>query len=773
MYRLSASRSIPSLCKLNAVVARRALVCCIQRLSNHASSPAGISEEDRKLIDLRECSVPELRKLVRQLPAHRDSATPAHITVLGTGSNELSPSFILKCYSRCYRFNLGESFMRMLSCYRFHVSKDPLTLFTRACWENCGGAGLMYYSEEDVREKQSYVGPSKMQQMMRYVQQFTGRHTWIHSSMEPCGNADIHVYKDRNVIISMIPIDQATDGGTVVAYACKLCDSPGKFSLEKAEELGIPRSPVYTFLTQGYDVITPQGDLVHHSQVVGEGKKGPTFLVVDCPSESFSGGLISNQYLQPEYYEQRGEEVALIVHITPLEVMQSDGYCQWMAGFEDSTQHLLIHSSLCPGEMGYQKVNKFNLPLHLLNPKVYAFPCLVARNIVDKSSLKISHSVSEDSLILGRMFMKYTLKPDIRVDESDCLISFEEQLKSDLNSVIGNKEVYRKILKHRRALQNHDAIEPSSVLQSALKTECSVAPADSDDAVVTILGTSSAFPSTHRSCSGVLIQTQRDGHFLLDCGEGTLQQLYQRFGMKEAQNILRNLNAIFISHLHPDHHIGMISVLNQVHALTKDTDPYVKLISSPLQYSIFEETQVCDSVRLNPIKQFDLVKSPYLCSDSVTMETVPVKHIRGSYGCVLRKKGKWSIVYSGDTAPCKGLVEAGQNATLLIHEATFEDRLKEEARLRNHCTYSDAVKIGQAMNAKFTITTHFSARAWWFPMMKRYWKPGVTPAIDLMTVRLSDIHSQQLDSTSSCSALNAISSAQAEPYTGRNQKSKQ
>jgi ribonuclease Z len=41
-------------------------------------------------------------------------------------------------------------------------------------------------------------------------------------------------------------------------------------------------------------------------------------------------------------------------------------------------------------------------------------------------------------------------------------------------------------------------------------------------------------------------------------------------------------------------------------------------------------------------------------------------------------------VYSGDTQPCAALVEAGQGATVLVHEATFEDELVDEARAKKH-----------------------------------------------------------------------------------------
>lgn len=715
-------------------------------------------------IDLKNYTRIELGKLANHLPVnHNGKMTPVDITVLGTGGNELSPSFVLKCFSRCYRFNHGEGWMRMTSSYRYRVSKNPMSLFTRAHWENCGGAGGLYYIQEVQHEKQNYLGPRKMNEFMRYVQRYTGNWTWIQSKTEASEDGDdggVSWFKDENVVVAVIPVDpvgDAANAGTVVAYACKLSDMRGKFFPEKAAELGIPNSPAYRLLANGYSVVTEQGDVVHPSQVLGDGRTGPTFLVVDCPTKSFLDALTFNRHLQPEYYSQRGENVAMIVHITPLDVLQSDSYCKWMSGFGKGTQHLFLHSSLCPGEVGYQHSNKFNMALHLLNPKVYSFPCCPEKNIVKKSSLNVSKFVDGDALIFGRMLMKYTLKPETGVVDVDCLPSVEEQLESDLESVQGSGVLYSKILGHRKTLRMQDSIKPSSVLPSLLKTNHFVRPASADDAVVTILGTSSSTPSIHRSCSSILVQTLRDGNYLLDCGEGTLQQLYRCFGRSETRNILRNMNAVFISHAHCDHHMGVISILNEIHALRDgDTEHRVKLVAGKIQAVLLEENNVCESICFDALNAYDLVKSPYLFSDTVTMETVPVKHIKSSYGCILRNRGKWSIVYSGDTEPCRGLVEAGRNATLLIHEATFEDFSSERAVERNHCIYSEAVRVGQAMKARFTITTHFSARSWWFPMVRRYARQGVSPAVDFMTVRLSDVQEQQLDSYSSSNALHAI-----------------
>ena len=42
----------------------------------------------------------------------------------------------------------------------------------------------------------------------------------------------------------------------------------------------------------------------------------------------------------------------------------------------------------------------------------------------------------------------------------------------------------------------------------------------------------------------------------MDCGEGTYGQLVRLEGLQRAAETLRRLGAIYISHLHADHHIG-------------------------------------------------------------------------------------------------------------------------------------------------------------------------------------------------------------------------
>lgn len=45
-----------------------------------------------------------------------------------------------------------------------------------------------------------------------------------------------------------------------------------------------------------------------------------------------------------------------------------------------------------------------------------------------------------------------------------------------------------------------------------------------------------------------------DECILLDCGEGTLSQLYALHGIEKTHNLLRGLRLILITHMHADHH---------------------------------------------------------------------------------------------------------------------------------------------------------------------------------------------------------------------------
>lgn len=73
---------------------------------------------------------------------------------------------------------------------------------------------------------------------------------------------------------------------------------------------------------------------------------------------------------------------------------------------------------------------------------------------------------------------------------------------------------------------------------------------------------------------------------LLDLGEGTYAQLVRHFGLTRSEKVLRDLKAIYVSHLHADHHIGLIGILSvrqkmRVNGLLNSNEPIYLL--APIQ----------------------------------------------------------------------------------------------------------------------------------------------------------------------------------------------
>jgi len=66
---------------------------------------------------------------------------------------------------------------------------------------------------------------------------------------------------------------------------------------------------------------------------------------------------------------------------------------------------------------------------------------------------------------------------------------------------------------------------------------------------ITFLGTGGSVPSPHRNPSAIAVRRESE-LFLFDCGEGTQQQMMRaKTGMK--------ITAIFITHFHADHVLGI------------------------------------------------------------------------------------------------------------------------------------------------------------------------------------------------------------------------
>ena len=299
-----------------------------------------------------------------------------------------------------------------------------------------------------------------------------------------------------------------------------------------------------------------------------------------------------------------------------------------------------------------------------------------------------------------------------------------------------------------------------------------------DRLLVCMLGTGCAVPSKHRAPAAIYLHAFSRGGVLLDAGEGSLGQLQALLGPEGARGALRGLSAIFISHHHADHHLGLmrlLEALHQLHQLDAANEALHQLhqlhqLDAPPEAGtrITSDGAVAGAGRPPraapsplppppPWRPPILIVGPravgaYLAAHTALLppaerprfhfETcaafnaprsvgrahllrvgaqhgalglaavrcVPVVHCADAWGVVLSSHDGWTLVYSGDTRPCEALVAAGQGATILIQEATFDDDLVDDARDKRHSTRAEALEVARRMGAYRTILTHLSQR---------------------------------------------------------------
>ena len=271
---------------------------------------------------------------------------------------------------------------------------------------------------------------------------------------------------------------------------------------------------------------------------------------------------------------------------------------------------------------------------------------------------------------------------------------------------------------------------------------------------IQILGTSSAIPTHLRKLSAQVV-TINDRHHLVDCGEGTQMQLL-RYKIK-----LARLDAIFISHMHGDHVLGLPGLLNSLTmyernfplklfgpaSLERMLNEIFSCTFSHLGYELdfvpLEEFQPGDvvfekssyEVRLLPLDhrifcrgflfretqkrpKFDFYKAKSLDIPNAYFNLLKQGNIielddgRTFHpeDVLLPPDPPYSYAYCSDTCYHEALIDHIQEVQFLYHEATFMEKLSARAKSTHHSTAKEAATIAQRSSVRHLLLGHFSAR---------------------------------------------------------------
>ncbi len=210
---------------------------------------------------------------------------------------------------------------------------------------------------------------------------------------------------------------------------------------------------------------------------------------------------------------------------------------------------------------------------------------------------------------------------------------------------------------------------------------------------LTILGRYGPYPPAGGACSGYLVQ--EDGcNLLLDCGNGVLSRLQEYINYKE-------LDAVFISHLHADHFSDLMImryglILAQKHGLCDQPLP----IYAPPE-------PADDLVRLSYKSAYDL-KAIYETLEikvgSIIITVVAGVHAVPSF-CFRLESPSGTLIYSGDTEINQKLAPFAAGADLFLCEANYLDE-DIAAGLPNHLSAAQAASIAAEAGVKKLVLTH-------------------------------------------------------------------
>ncbi|CAF4900678.1 unnamed protein product [Pieris macdunnoughi] len=560
-----------------------------------------------------------------------------------------------------------------------------------------------------------------------------------------------------------------------VAYICTLKKRLGTLDLEKCVEMGVKPGPLLGQLKCGQDVVLPDGTLVMSKDVKTPDDPGPVFIVLELPdikwlkedefAAHFDNGTNPSENIP-----------TVIVHYTPPHVFHHPKYQAFMSLFGTNTQHLILNGqNSC---LGSEAVHKTQHKLHLLDPDI--FPLLKDLSVpavwnahppLPKTSSPIRLKGLEElknkfqtiinmegsgqgegegeptndntrlNFMAARTLTMFHLRPKRELDRSaEPKLHIQDYIQEtmDVDGFVPSLEQFRTLVDNLRYAKS-DAREFPKVV---------------------FLGTGSCIPSKTRNTSGIVLQIDENRSMLLDCGEGTFNQLVRFYGPKRVNTFLRSLKAIFVSHLHADHHIGLMGVLQaRRHALDEISSDDTLYLLAPGQIVTWlsKYDQQFETIR----NEFTLIPNQNLLEAKLSdppnrditsavlagigVENITsclVSHCPNAFGVAVQVDEKHKVTYSGDTIPCEELVKIGMNSTLLIHEATMEDELADEARTKMHSTTSQAIDIGRKMNATFTVLTHFSQRYARLPRLNAHIlndNKSVGIAFDNMQITMSDL----------------------------------
>lgn len=218
-----------------------------------------------------------------------------------------------------------------------------------------------------------------------------------------------------------------------------------------------------------------------------------------------------------------------------------------------------------------------------------------------------------------------------------------------------------------------------------------------------VLGCSGSGAGPHSAASGYLVRAG-DTALVMDLGNGT-------FGALQRHLDPFRLDAVVLSHLHPDHCADVSGLI--VHRRYHPQGPGEVLplhgpSESEVRLAVAYAPSSDERVATDLSDVFDYHRFGDGPADvgQIALSSLPVDHPCEAYAVRLEHEGR-SLVYSGDTGPCDTLVELATDADVLLCEATWTDEPDRPPGV--HLSGRQAGEVARKAGAKRLLITHVPA----------------------------------------------------------------
>ncbi|ROW15052.1 hypothetical protein VPNG_03393 [Cytospora leucostoma] len=484
-----------------------------------------------------------------------------------------------------------------------------------------------------------------------------------------------------------------------ISYIVKGQPRRGKFNVQEAQKHGVAKQD-YKKLTAGETVKGKDGTDVTPEMCIGETIEGRGFVVVDLPDVSYVEPFLT----RTEWSNDALMKTVDIIYWILGPGVVKDPRIQAFMKDRQSLKHSVFSPDASPNYVAMESAAGNLIRSHRIDPERFPLP-------VYSNKSEGQHSEVFEAARTGA---KLQLAPRV--------IFQDEEIVPLMDTVGPLTDMDQGVI--RMADKARTKLSDPAFLANIEDTEQDI---PNRDAEIIPLGTGSALPSKYRNVSATIVRVPGYGAYLFDCGENTLGQLRRMYGIAGADDILRELKVIWISHLHADHHLGTASIIRAWRDATADEQrppmlavaSHINMLDWLREYADVEDYGF-DRLRLIEIRgraQREMKQTPFIANATLARETgitridaARVDHCHGALACVFTWPSGLRIAYSGDCRPSPMFAEIGRDCTLLIHESTLDDELRGDALAKKHCTMSEALGVARDMRARRVLLTHFSQR---------------------------------------------------------------